>query len=693
MVSTSDNNKNDKKPSLEKLTSILDNTKITTKIFASYGVVVFIILCLIFYNVALYFNNKSDLDSHIESIDFAYRANDFLKQLTQLQNSVEKFLISREQIQANDLAQLIKSDLSAISSLNAELIQSNSASEQSLNELSQINDAIYTFVSTFNDLSSETIALNLLEEKLTVELAQKINTNFSDIKTSALRAGDQELIAINDNVMSGYNMTNVDIIRFLMEYNGDADKTILKQLKSTKNDAKRLTKTVTNRERKTLVKALYKDIQNYQKVYKKISKTAAKKDALLGKKDEFFSLILNKSNILSGIIQATLEGSMEEQKSNLDASFRNEIFVGIIVVLLSLLTAIIISRKFASDISIVMNVLENIRDQNYDLSFEGAERQDEFGQILNISSELVEKLKEAERLAQLEAEQQKEQLARSEFIEKMVYEFDEQAMSSIDNVANASNHVTTIAHRISRSVEDAKERSDNAHQASGQISTNVDTVAESSEQFSQANQEISEQVHKTTDLVQEFVEQVMHADKKTLSLSEATEKVAEILSIIQKIAGQINLLALNATIESVHAGEAGKGFAVVAGEVKNLAVQTADSTKEISGLVEGLQTASGEVLTIFEKIRKNIDSINGYMSNTTAAVEEQSATTGAINQNMHNAAQSVHTIKDDIAVIASTVSKSDESSNELLTSSNMLSEEAESLRQNISDFLKRIKTC
>ncbi|MGC8030346.1 methyl-accepting chemotaxis protein, partial [Salmonella enterica] len=66
------------------------------------------------------------------------------------------------------------------------------------------------------------------------------------------------------------------------------------------------------------------------------------------------------------------------------------------------------------------------------------------------------------------------------------------------------------------------------------------------------------------------------------TLSDAADKIGEVVQLVQAIASQTNLLALNATIEAARAGEAGKGFAVVASEVKSLAHQTSKATEEIT---------------------------------------------------------------------------------------------------------------
>lgn len=214
-------------------------------------------------------------------------------------------------------------------------------------------------------------------------------------------------------------------------------------------------------------------------------------------------------------------------------------------------------------------------------------------------------------------------------------------------------------------VSSASSQATSASAASTQTTANVQAVAAGAEELSASVLEISQSMSKSRVEVDNVFHRAAEADRSTQKLTEAAQAMSNIVSIIQNIAGQINLLALNATIESARAGESGKGFAVVASEVKNLARQAAAATEKISSEIDGIQSITKEVVTGLTNIRTSIETMREYVSSTASAVEEQSAVTRDMSQNMQTAAAAVESITNSVTAIAAAASEADRSTKEV----------------------------
>lgn len=123
------------------------------------------------------------------------------------------------------------------------------------------------------------------------------------------------------------------------------------------------------------------------------------------------------------------------------------------------------------------------------------------------------------------------------------------------------------------------------------------------------------------------------------AISDSSQKISDIVGIINGIASQTNLLALNAAVEAARAGEAGRGFAVVATEVRDLAQRSAAAATQIRELIGNSveKVNAGTILakdagTTMREIIESVNRVTGIMRDISSASAEQSTGIGQVNE-------------------------------------------------------------
>ena len=209
-------------------------------------------------------------------------------------------------------------------------------------------------------------------------------------------------------------------------------------------------------------------------------------------------------------------------------------------------------------------------------------------------------------------------------MQKRFHELVSAVRDNVDQLRATSNEISTGNQNLGQRTEQA---ASSLEQTAASMEELTATVRQSADSARQANQ-LATTAAGTATKGGEVMQQVVSTMQ---DIHQSSQKIADIIGVIDGIAFQTNILALNAAVEAARAGEQGRGFAVVATEVRSLAQRSAEAAKEIKSLIQTSveKVGSGAELVgnageTMNEIVRGVQRVNDIIGEISSAAAEQS---------------------------------------------------------------------
>jgi urea transport system substrate-binding protein len=272
-------------------------------------------------------------------------------------------------------------------------------------------------------------------------------------------------------------------------------------------------------------------------------------------------------------------------------------------------------------------------------------------------------------------------------MDRFVAKFEGQVQQVERSLAQAAEGMRGAATGLGRQVETVTGSADRVDAAALAVSDEIGGLAGAANQLDSSLSSLQGQIDGVAHIMKSAVGAVGAADRIVLSLTDAADKIGDMVKVISAIARQTRLLALNATIEAERAGEAGAGFAVVAAEVKNLVSQTEKATGDIEHWAGGIRGAAGETANAMTSIGGAMREVEGLIDRVVDAMREQAQASRSISQGVGTAAAETKEVAAAITDVTKAAGETGREAKSVERAAGDLTRQSDALHNAVSTFL------
>lgn len=330
------------------------------------------------------------------------------------------------------------------------------------------------------------------------------------------------------------------------------------------------------------------------------------------------------------------------------------IIVAIVSYILCMIIATVVTkRKMLKPINKLQEVAVRMAEGDINQNIQ-RESEDEFGDLMEDFSIMVENIGEQARVAEQVAEGDLtvncKPVSANDVMGKALKKMLRDNNKNLSVIRDAAARMASGANEVASASNSLAQGTTEQASAIEEITASIEEIAGGAKKNADDANAANELVQNTKDGAIRGNEQMKRMIEAMKDINESSENISKIMKVIDDIAFQTNILALNASVEAARAGVHGKGFAVVADEVRNLASKSAEAAKDSAEMIEdsirkveiGSKLAV-ETASALEEIQESVENIAKLVSHIATASANQANSVGQVNAGITQIADVVQT--------------------------------------------------